>query len=302
MKKPLGGAIYTLLASTILLASCQKSDLTGTSNDTSTSNTIAVAATQSASTSSQRTATDSVYLLQSCRRGEHRDTVAQGALPSGVASYLSTNYAGYNFHKAFAVKDAASTVTAYVVVIYYNDKPVGLLFDAGGNFVRVLEQREKGDLNGTGFHAGGRFEHRDGKGRDSVALSALPVSVTAFFASNYATDTLVKAFRAKDSSLVVISRNNGLYATVFSATGTFVTRVQVNQRPGQWQPVDLAGLPSVAANYLTTTYPNYVFEKAFQLSVNGTVKGYLVIIDANNTKYAVEFDATGTFIKAKTIH
>jgi hypothetical protein len=32
------------------------------------------------------------------------------------------------------------------------------------------------------------------------------------------------------------------------------------------------------------------------------VKGYVVFIDANNTKYAVEFDAAGNFLRAKTIH
>lgn len=80
-------------------------------------------------------------------------------------------------------------------VIYYNNKPVGLLFDSAGAFVRVLEQRERGDLNGSGHHNGGRFEHRDGKGRDTVALNALPPAVTAYFASNYFNDTLVKAFR-----------------------------------------------------------------------------------------------------------
>jgi hypothetical protein len=31
------------------------------------------------------------------------------------------------------------------------------------------------------------------------------------------------------------------------------------------------------------------------------VKGFVVVIDANNTKYAVEFDAAGNFVKAKTI-
>jgi hypothetical protein len=61
-------------------------------------------------------------------------------------------------------------------------------------------------------------------------------------------------------------------------------------------------LLSMAASYLTTAYPNYVFKKAFSISQSGTIKGYVVFIDANNTKYAVEFDASDNFIKAKTVH
>ena len=67
------------------------------------------------------------------------------------------------------------------------------------------------------------------------------------------------------------------------------------------QSIELAQLPSIAANYLAQTYPNYVFKKTFSVSLAGTVKGYIVFIDANNIKYAVEFDAAGNFVKAKTI-
>lgn len=42
--------------------------------------------------------------------------------------------------------------------------------------------------------------------------------------------------------------------------------------------------------------------RAFSVSENGALKGYLVFIDANNTKYAVEFDASGQFLRSKTIY
>jgi hypothetical protein len=228
--------------------------------------------------------------------------MSQSALPSVVTAYLTVNYQGYGFNKAFALTNSSSAITGYVVVIYYNNKPVGLQFDSTGAFVKVLEQREKDDLNGPGFHHGGRFEHRDGQQKDSIALSALASSITAYLSANYATDTLIKAFRNRDSSIVVLSKNNGLFATVFSATGSFVKRVSLPSKQGNCLSIGLADLPSIAANYLSQTYPNYVFEKAFSISQNGTVKGYVVVIDANNTKYAVEFDAAGNFVSAKTIH
>lgn len=299
MKTNPAKAVAALLSAAFVFASCQKSDLSAGTTDSSTASpTIAVAAT---GTNNAAGTADSVYLLQPCQRGERRDTVAQSALPSSVSAYIDANYSGASFAKAFALKNSSTIVTGYVVVIYYDNKPVGLQFDSTGAFLKVLEQREKGDLEGPGHHHGGRFEDRDGQQRDTVALAALPAAVTTYFAANYATDTLVKAFRSRDNGIIVLSKNNGLFATVFTADGVFVKRETLPAKPGQIQGIELAALPSVAANYLSQTYPNYVFKKAFSISQGGVVKGFVVFIDANNTKYAVEFDASGSFVRAKTI-
>ena len=282
----------------IIVASCNK-DLSSSGTAATPSSTIAVATSVSGTTTG---AIDSVYLMQPCKRGDHRDSVAQSSLPSSITTYISANYSGSVFSKAFLIKNSASVIIGYVIVIYYNGKPVGLLFDASGNFSKVLEQREKGDLDGPGFHHGGCFDDRDGEQRDTIALASLPSAITSYLASNFPSDTLVKAFKNRDSSIIVLSKNNGLFATVFTSTGTFVKRDQLPTEHGTVQSIDLAALPSVAANYLSQTYPNYVFKKAFSFSENGTLKGYLVLIDANNTKYAVEFDAAGNFIRSKTIH
>lgn len=290
-----GYALFALF----IVTSCNKNDLSGSATAASPSGTIAVAASASGTTNS---GVDSVYLMQPCKRGDHRDSIGQNGLPASVGTYISTNYSGSSFSKAFAIKNSSSVIVDYVVVIYYNNKPVGLLFDANGNFVKVLEQREKGDLDGPGFHHGGCFDDRDGQQRDTIALNSLPSAITTYFASNYPSDTLVKAFKTRDSSIIVLSRNNGVFATAFTSAGTFVKRDQLPTEHGTIQGIDLSALPSVAANYLSQTYPNYVFEKAFSFSENGTIKGYVVLIDANNTKYALEFDATGNFVRAKTIH
>lgn len=149
---------FYALSTVFVLAACQKNDVATTDGTDTSSSTIAVAAS---ATSTSSASTDSVYLVQPCRRGEGRDSLAQSALPANVTAYISATYSGAAFAKAFALKNVSSTLTGYVVVIYYNNKPVGLQFDSSGNFVKVLEQREKGDLNGAGWHHGGRFEHRD---------------------------------------------------------------------------------------------------------------------------------------------
>jgi hypothetical protein len=293
-------AFYALTTGLIIFLSCQKNDNLST-NDISTSSTIAVAVSATSTTTVAAGGTDSIYLVQPCGRGGRRDSISQSGLPANVATYLTANYSDYTFYKAFAIKNSSSQVTGYAVVIYFNNKPVGLQFDNAGAFVKVLEQREKGDLSGSGHHRGGRFEHRDGLGRDSVAVTALPSSVASYFATNYPTDTLLKAFKNIDSSIVVVSKNNGAFATTFSASGAFIKRNSLNSRGGNCQSIELAALPSMAANYLAQTYPNYVFKKAFAIIQNGTAKGFIVFIDANNTKYAVEFDTTGNFVAAKTI-
>ena len=293
--------LFAMSATVFIFSSCQKAEVTSSEAETSAS-TIAVPASLSLVPGvNSNTADDSIYVMQECGRGGKRDSIAQSALPQNALTYLSANYPAYTFHKAFAVKSASGLITGYVAVIYYNDKPVGVAFDTAGSFVKVLEQREKSDLGGRGHHGGGRFEHRDGRQRDSIALNALPASITTYFAANYSNDTLVKAFKNRDSSIVVLSKNNGAFATVFNASGVFVSRSTLQTRGGSCQGIELSAVPSVAANYLAQTYPNYVFSKAFTITSAGVLKGFIVVIDANNTKYAVEFDASGNFVSAKTI-
>jgi hypothetical protein len=264
---------------------------------TSTSSTIAVAAD---GTSSNGSAADSVYIINPCNKGTHRDAVEAAALPASIQTYLSTNYSGNTFNKAFAVKDTTGAVKGYVVIINYNGKPVGLEFKADGTFVKVLEQRERSDINNNGWHPGGRFENRNGQHKDTVALSSLSATITAYLTANYAGDTLVRAFKVAGGNYLVITKNNGLFATLFTNAGVFVGRVSLTAVNTLVNVAD-ATLPTNALNYLSTTYPNYVLGKAVSVSISGTLKGYIAVIDANNTKYCVAFDANGNFVAAKAI-
>lgn len=293
------------IAAALMIAgatSCKK-EISGSANNeetlvtSSTSSTIAVAAESGASSG---TASDSVYIINPCNKGTHRDSVAAAALPSTIQTYLSSNYSGYIFNKAFAVKDTTGAVKGYVVIVNYNGKPVGLEFKADGTFVKVLEQREKNDINNGGWHPGGRFENRNGQHKDTVALSALSATITGYLSANYASDTLVRAFKVAGGNYLVITKNNGLFATLFTSTGVFVGRVSLTAVNTLVAVAD-ATLPAKALDYLATTYPNYVLGKSVSVSISGTLKGYLAVIDANGTKYCVAFDASGNFVAVKTI-
>jgi hypothetical protein len=65
--------------------------------------------------------------------------------------------------------------------------------------------------------------------------------------------------------------------------------------------ISQSAVPAIVQTYLNTTYPNYVFEKAFAAYVSNSLQGYMVLINANNTKYAVKFDASGNFVSVKTV-
>ena len=313
MKKQLKTTYTYFIAAALVIigaTSCQKdlsskttADISGTVVTTSTSSTITVAVNGGTTTTGGATTTDSVLVVHNCERGQHRDSVAASALPATIQAYLTANYSGFTFNKAFAVKDTTGAVKSYVVIINYNGKPIAALFSADGTFVKVLEQREKGDLDGDGWHRGGRFDNRDGQHRDTLALTSLSATITTYLTANFAGDTLTKAFTTKDGSILVITKNNGLFATLFTSTGVFVKRVALPLQELKAKLADVAqtALPSNVQAYLSTTYPNYVFDKADSVTLNGVLKGYIVLINSNNTRYCVAFEASGNFVAVKAI-
>lgn len=304
------GYAIALVAIAAALTSCQKGSLSADPTNTAktasssaiatTTGNILIAATAT-STTTAVTGTDSVFLMHACPPGRRPDTVAFSALPASIGTYLTANYAGYTFQKAFKVLDRAGNADGFVVAINYNNKPVGLKFDTSGAFTQVLEQRERPDVDGPGWHTGGCFDNRNGMHPDTIAISALPAAIKSYFTINYAADTLVHAVVTHDTTYIVYSVNKGLFATAFSSKLAFVKRIQLNPRPERHVPVLQANLPAAITAYLTTTYAGYVFDKAFAEKQNGTIDKYIVLIDASGTRYAVEFDATGKFVKSTTI-
>jgi hypothetical protein len=292
------------------LYSCKK-DASGTSAKTTlttnagitanvASGRIAVAAEDTSTTGKK----DTLYMVNCFPPHHPADSVAFSALPSAITSYLSTNYPGYSFKKAFEILDSIKTVSNYIVVIKYNNNFVGLKFTAAGVFVSVLEQMLGQDMNNPqGCHPGGPFPGRGNPAKDTVALSALPAVVLNYFDKTYPADTLLHAFVTPDSTYVLISKDKGLYATNITASGTFISRMQVMPpMPSPAKPVAQSALPSTITTYLTTTYPGYVFNQAFADMNGSTVVGYDVFVTANNTNYAVHFNASGSYVSAITLH
>ncbi|MDB5230072.1 MAG: hypothetical protein JWN76_877 [Chitinophagaceae bacterium] len=286
---------YALLLLIITGSSCNKDISFGPAN---APNTITISGTFSISGMGN----DSLLVVYQCNNGSHQDTIAKQSLPAAILTYLDSNYAGYEFKKAYVIKNKYGAIEGYIVLIKYNDKPVALLFDPSGAFIKVLEQREKDDKNGPGWHDGGLFDDRGGHEKDTVAISSLPADILAYMAAHYPQDTLVKAYKHHDDKYVVLSINNGVFATVFDKNGVFIKRVQIITFTGNITVIAQAsGLPAVSQTYLTDHFPAYVFNRGFVLKINNVTIGYVAIINANNTRYAVAFDATGKFLAAVTI-
>jgi hypothetical protein len=297
------------LATLTGLYSCQKSGFT---NNSQTDAAITAAAAIQVSTATTTTltvttpsgvvttpiVTSGVFVVNCYPAGAKKDSLTSfSSLPDTIGKYLTANYAGYTFQKAFKITTASGTAGGYVVIITYNSKPVGLKFDANGIFVAVLEQREGHDLMGKGWHDGGCFGNRDGGHKDTLAISALPAAIKSYFATNYPTDTLLHAIVNFDATYIVISANNGLFATAFTSGGTLIKRVQIYPHAQRHAAIAQSALPATVTNYLTATFPGYVFDKAFTETVNNILKGYFVFINSNNTRMVIQFDASGTFVK-----
>jgi hypothetical protein len=229
--------------------------------------------------------------------------VAFSSLPAAIGTYLTANYSGYTFKMAFKVVDSVGTTTDYIVVIRYNGAPVGLKFTAAGVFEKVLEQQDGHQMRGEPWRPGVPFGDRDGRMKDTVALTAVPSVVINAFKQSYPSDTLMHASITPDSTYILISRNKGIYATDISSTGKILSRKELLP-PGGPAPWLLTQdkLPAAIVTYLTTTYPGYVFNGALVLGWSANLRGYEVFITDNNTYYDVQFDSSGKFVKAITLH
>jgi len=298
----------------LILAAVIASFFVSCSKDANQSSTAAKKATVTAAKSStsiavavtaatDSTSKDTIFMVNCFPQHSKKDSVAFSSLPSAIGTYLTANYSGYTFRMAFKVVDSVGTTTDYIVVIQYNGEPVGLKFTAAGVFEKVLEQQDAHQMRGQPWRPGAPFGDRNGPLKDTIAISVIPTEVINYFEKNYPSDTLMHASITPDSTYILISKNNGMYATDITQDGKLVSRKELLP-PGSAAPkaITAANLPSAITTYLTTTYPGYVFNSAFVLDGPAGIKGYDVFITDNSTNYDVQFNSSGNFVKAITLH
>jgi hypothetical protein len=191
--------ILSLFAISIGFTSCDKSDVSPSTDESAYVDFMFLATTADSS--------KTTHNGKKCNLTE----VAVASLPATITSYVSTNYAG-------ATIDRAGTTTEgnYVLHIVKADGThAGLIFDSKGAFVEVRQ--------GKG-----------GKGTE-VALADLPAAITSYISTNYAGSTTVKAMTNPEGKFgVLITKADATKLMLgFNADGSFVGELSMDKKGGK---------------------------------------------------------------------
>ena len=293
-----------IMATLAILSSCKKelSSLSPTPTvETTTSSISASSPISVALNGFANTQSDSVYVMYTSDGELFRDEIPAITLPAAVQQYQMENYQQNDQLSAYTISDKDGNLKSYVSIIRYNERPVALEYNFVGTFKKVLEQREWADLDNDGWHIGGLFEDRDGNNRDVVNLNLLPDEIKNYMTNNYPDDIIVRAFQTKEEAIIVISKNNGGFANVFNKNLELQKHMSICDVNCQLEDIEKSTVSSKVLTTLSNTFPNYIFNYGDMMNVNGVSMGNLILINANNTRYLVAFDADGKLLSNKVV-
>jgi len=293
-----------IMAALAILSSCKKelSSLSPTPTvETTTSSISASTPISVALNGFANTHSDSVYVMYTSDGELFRDEIPAITLPAAVQQYQMENYQQNDQLSAYTISDKDGNLKSYVSIIRYNERPVALEYNFVGTFKKVLEQREWADLDNDGWHIGGLFEDRDGNNRDVVNLNLLPDEIKNYMTNNYPDDIIVRAFQTKEEAIIVISKNNGGFANVFNKNLELQKHMSICDVNCQLEDIEKSTVSSKVLTTLSNTFPNYIFNYGDMMNVNGVSMGNLILINANNTRYLVAFDADGKLLSNKVV-
>lgn len=252
---------------------------------------------------STSTSTDSIYALNAIVAGNKLTSITATGLLQTTNTYLSTNFPSYTFIKAFSTSlTTNTTINGYVVAITFNSKPVVLTFTNTGAFRSVLELREGEDLKNKRDHTiGGIYENRNASRRDSLGIADLNSAIKTYMTTNATRDTLKAAWKDRDGSIVLLSKNVTFFSNTFTSAGVFIARSTIASRSGGDVSILPGALPPSIQTYLTLNYPKYIIGKAYYTAQNNVINGYVVIIDSSLIKYAIVFSSSGVFQSTRVL-
>jgi hypothetical protein len=295
---------FAIMAALAILSSCKKELSSVSPTPTVETTTTSISASSPISVALigfANTQTDSVYVMYTSDGELFRDEIPAITLPAAVQQYQTENYQQNDQLSAYTISDKDGNLKSYVSIIRYNERPVALEFNFVGSFKKVLEQREWADLDNDGWHIGGLFEDRDGNNRDVVNLNLLPDEIKNYMTNNYPDDIIVRAFQTKEEAIIVISKNNGGFANVFNKNLELQKHLSICDVNCQLEDIEKSTISSKVLTTLSNTFPNYIFNYGDMMNVNGVNMGNLILINANNTRYLVAFDANGKLLSNKVV-
>ena len=243
---------------------------------------------------------DSVYVVYTGENTLLRQEISVSELPGTAQNYQQENYQNYTPMSAYTIIDADGNTKGFISVIRFNERPVVLEYAFDGVFSKVMEQREWVDLDNDGWHAGGIFDYREGS-INNIDINTLPDEIKNYMANNYPNESISKALRTKEDAYIVLSNNIGANATVFNSGLSLHQHLEICSSNYQLDEVEKSSISVEAINKIANTFPNAAIEAASRMSENGLTMGNLVLINANNTHYAITFDTFGNVLSNKVI-
>ncbi|GEM_PF-420042 len=189
------------------------------------------------------------------------------ALPEAVTTYITDNHGGEDIDEVFLTNEGE-----YVVLL---ENDLVLVFDAQGAF---LVSYELDDYD---------CDHQ----RVEVPIESLAQAVQQYIATNYANETIEKAWVNSDGETVV--RLSNRLRVVFDADGNFIEERRKNRRGDEddWEEVEATALPQVVLDYISANHANDPIGEAFINSDNGEI---LVILDSDT---GLLFDSDGNHLR-----
>ncbi len=130
----------------------------------------------------------------------------------------------------------------------------------------------------------------------SIDTTELPATIGLYIAENYPDASIRRAKLDRDGNYIV--GITGHIFLLFDENGTFIEEHDIVRHGGNrgGTPVEIADLPTLITDYISTNYPDAEIKKAFTKDTNYGVG----IITSENERRMLIFDSEGVFIEEKT--
>ena len=193
-------------------------------------------------------------------------------LPASLTDYVDANYVNAEIKRA-----RNNPAGAFIILVKFDNGRAVLKFDADGNFVEEI----------TPSH--------HGCGGTPVNITDLPVSITDYVNTNYVNAEIKRAKNNPAGEYIVLVKfDNGRAVLKFDTDGNFIEEISpIHHGCGNITPLNIADLPTIITDYITTNYPDAEIMKAGQKTNSGH---YGVVLNTNGDRTILIFDGDGNFL------
>ena len=105
----------------LTLSACKKDNVLSLDDELQLVKLEAITISSTSAVSGSGNATDSLYAMDACKKGNKKTRVEQSSLSASIKTYISANYPGNTFLKAYQISNQTSSVIeSFVVVVQFN--------------------------------------------------------------------------------------------------------------------------------------------------------------------------------------